>query len=442
MNLFSRDFYRQWLASRPNLAKMGANAGWLFVDKATRLPVALLVAVWLARHLGPLGMGELGYAVAFAGIFAAGAGLGIDGLTIRELVNEPSHRDEILGTTFFLKGIAGVASFIGTAAAIWLIRSDDVRWLVIIVAIGPIFQAFDAADYWFQSQVQSKYVVWVQNPAFLVVSASRIALILAHAPVAAFAWAALAETALSSLSAAAVFRARIGKLSSWRFVSARAGTLLRDGWPLAVSAVLSMTYLRVDQVLLGQMLGDKEVGVYSVAVRLAEILTLVSMVIYASTLPSILEAKRVSDELFYERLQKLYNLMVFIGYAVAIPTTVFSGVIINKLFGSEYEHAAPMLTILTWSSVMMNLGIARSGFLTAMNWTRLHLASAVIAAVCNIVLNVLLIPRYGGVGAAIASLCAYWFGSHGSCLIFRPLRKTAGMMLKALVWPNVWRERL
>lgn len=442
MKLLSRDFYRQWLESRPNLAKMGANAIWLLADKAIRLPVALFVAVWVARYLGPDGMGAIGYAIAFSGLFAAAAGLGIDGLTIRELVNAPEDRDRILGTAFFLKLAAGAVSFVATVGAIWLVRHDQDRWLVAIIAIGPLFQAFDVADYWFQSRVQSKYSVLAQNPAFLAVSASKVVLILCDAPLIAFAFAALAETAVASLSVAIAFRARVGKISAWRFAKEHATTLLRDGWPLALSAMVGMIYLRVDQVMIGEILGTKEVGIYSVAVRLAELLTLLSMVIYASTLPSIIEARRISDELFYERLQKLYNLMVFVGYAVAIPTTLFSGFIIRTLFGPEYERAAPMLTILTWSSVMMNLGIARSGFLTAMNWTRLHLASAVLAALLNIGLNLLLIPRYGGTGAAIGSLVAYWFGAHGSCLLFRPLHKTSRMMLKAIVWPNVWRERI
>jgi O-antigen/teichoic acid export membrane protein len=73
-----------------------------------------------------------------------------------------------------------------------------------------------------------------------------------------------------------------------------------------------------------------------------------------------------------------------------------------------------------------------------MNWTRLHFVSSVFAAACNILLNLWLIPRYGGSGAAIASLFAYWIGSHGSCLVFKDLRKTAWMMTKALIYPKIW----
>ncbi|HEX5064284.1 MAG TPA: polysaccharide biosynthesis C-terminal domain-containing protein, partial [Kofleriaceae bacterium] len=127
-----------------------------------------------------------------------------------------------------------------------------------------------------------------------------------------------------------------------------------------------------------------------------------------------------------------------VGYAVAIPVTVLSPWIITGLFGAAYERAAPMLTVLVWASVVTNLGIARSGFLTAMNWTRLHFASSVLAALANVLLNLWLIPRYGGVGAAIASLIAYWIGSQGTCLLFKPLRRTAWMMTKALLWPKIW----
>jgi O-antigen/teichoic acid export membrane protein len=436
----TRAYWRQWLSDRPNLHRMGANAGWLFVDKALRLPVALIVSIALARYLGPDRQGVLAYAIAFAGLFSVVAGLGLDGITVRELLATPQERDRVLGTSFLLKLLGGAASLVITLIAIVAARPGDTAMIgfVAIIAAGTLFQAFDVADYYFQSQIQSKYTVFATAPVFFALSALKIVLVVVNAPLVAFVWASFADIALASLSVAIMFRSRIAPFSQWRFIAARAKTMLSDSWPLALSAAVGMLYLRIDQVMLGQMLGDEEVGVYMVAVRIAEILMMSAMVIYSSTLPSILEARHISDELFYERVQKLYNLMALMGYAVAIPVTIFSHWIITGLFGESYARAAPMLVVLTWASVITNLGIARSAFITAMNWTRLHFASAVFAALANVLLNLWLIPLYGGVGAAFASLAAYWIGAHGVCFVFKPLHKTGWMMTKALVWPKIW----
>jgi O-antigen/teichoic acid export membrane protein len=419
---------------------MGANAGWLLADKALRMPISLGLSVLIARYLGPDNQGQLGYALAFAGLFSVVANLGVDSLIVRELLATPEDRESVLGTAFVLKLLGGICTLIACVVSIAIVRSDDPTtiWFVGIIAAATVFQAFDVTDGYFQSQVQSKYTVMAQAPVFLALSLLKVGLVVWQAPLAAFAWVSLADIALASLAVAVMFRARVQPWSRWRFSIERAKALLRDSWPLALSAAVSMLFLRIDQVMLGQMLGDEEVGTYMVAVRIAEILMVASITIYSSTLPSILEAERLDENLFYERLQKLYNLMVFIGYAAAIPITLCSDWIITTMFGESYARAAPMLTALVWGSVMTNLGVARSAFLTAMNWTRLHFATAVLAAVVNILLNLWLIPIYGGVGAALASLAAYWVASQGSCLLFRPLNKTAWMMTKALVYPKIW----
>jgi O-antigen/teichoic acid export membrane protein len=419
---------------------MGKNAGWLLADKLIRMPISLGVGIWIARYLGPDRLGQLSYATAFAALFSAVASLGLDAIAVRELLHRPDEKDEVLGSVFFLKLLAGCATFAVTVAATLVVGHVDAqtRLLVEIIAAGTIFQSFDVIDYWFQSRVESKNTVLAQNPTFLALSIVKVVLVVTKAPLTAFAWVATAEVAASALSLVLVFHLKHQTMRRWVFRWATARRLLADSWPLIFSLMVGMIYLRIDQVMLGQMVGTEEVGIYSIAVRLAEIWYIVPHALYSSTLPSILEAIKISDELFYERLQKLFNLMVFIGYAVAIPVTFLSGWVVTFLFGRSYAAAGPMLAILIWGGVATNLGIARSAYLTARNWQTLHFVAAVFGAVSNVVLNLWLIPRYGGIGAAIASCIAYWIAGHGSSFVFRRLRKTAFMMTRALVYPRIW----
>jgi O-antigen/teichoic acid export membrane protein len=228
------------------------------------------------------------------------------------------------------------------------------------------------------------------------------------------------------------------RFRDWSGSPRNAWGLFKDSWPLMFSGMVIVVYLRIDQVMLGEMAGNEELGIYSVAVRLAEVWFFIPTIIYWSVFPSIVEAKRTSDELFYERLQKLYNLMALTAYAVAVPVAFLAQWLVPTLFGEAYARGGLMLAVLIWANIFMSLEMARTSFLNAMNWTRIHLVTVSLGCALNIVLNYFLIPIYGGMGAVIASLIGYWFAAHGSCFLFKPLFRTGFMLTKALVYPKIW----
>lgn len=433
-------FIRKRVEGRHDLQKVISNTGWLFGDKILRMGMGLLVGAWVARYLGPAQFGLLSYAGAFVALFSAIATMGLDGIVVRNIVRDPSCRDRAIGSAFALKFVGGVVTLFLSLVTILILRPDDsiTHWLVVIAGAATIFQAFDAIDFWFQSQVQSKYTVYARNGAFLAVTAVKVGLLLLKAPLVAFAWANFAEIAVGGFALVIAYQKAGNNIISWEISRDYAKTLLRDSWPLILSSVMTMIYMRIDQVMLGQMAGDQEVGIYSAAVRLAEAWYFVPMAVASSTFPSIVEAKALGEERFYKRLQKLYNLMAFMAYAVAVPATFLSGWAIEILFGAAYSKAGPMLAVLIWAGIFTNLGVARSSFLTTMNWTRIHFMTVSLGCVINIALNYVLIPKYGGMGAVLASLGAYWFAAHGSCFIYKPLRKTGYMLTKAMIYPRFW----
>jgi O-antigen/teichoic acid export membrane protein len=437
---FLPEFIRTKVEGRHYLQNVISNTGWLFFDNILRMGVGLVVGVWIARYLGPDRYGQLSYALAFVVLFSSLANLGLDSLVVRNIVRSPSTKDEILGTVFVLKLLGGAVAFGITMIAILLLRPADhlTHWLVGITAAGLVFQAFDSIDYWFQSQVRSKLTVIAKNIVFLFLSAVRIVLVITKAPLIAFAYAGLAETILGAMGLLAAYQVNGGYLKAWRATLGMAKELLRDSWPLIFSGIVSMIYLRIDQVMLGEIAGNKEVGIYSVAVRLAEVWYFIPTALYSSVLPSIVEARAISEGLFYDRLQKFYNMMALIGYAIAIPVTFMAGWIVELLFGQAYGRASAMLAVLIWAGLFVNLGVARSAFLMTMNWTRVHFVTVSLGAFINIVLNYVLIPRYGGMGAVIASCVAYWVAAHGSCYLYKPLVRTGNMITRAMIYPRIW----
>lgn len=417
-----------------------SNAGWLFGNKILGMTLGLLVGVWLARYLGPEQFGLYSYAFAYVTLFMPIALLGLDDIVIRNIVRDPTCRDETLGSCFALKLLAGFLLFVCLISSIALLRPDNdaAQRMIWIMAIGSVFQAFTTVEHWFYSQVQSKYIVWAQSGSFIVCSVVRIVFIVIGAPLYIFAWVVVAESCIASCGVLALYLTTGNKIATWQIKYSRCRELLRESWPLMFSSMMMMLYMRIDQVMLGNMVSSKEVGVYSVAVRLAEVWLAIPAVIFSSVFPSIIEARRMGDDIYYSRLQKLYNVMVLVNYTVAIPVTLLASLVVNILYGAEYVAAGPMLAVLVWANLFSSLELARSSFLTTMSWTKLNFITLLLGAIANIILNYFLIPLYGGMGSAIASCISYWLAAHGTCFLFKPLHRTGNMLTKALAYPKVW----
>jgi O-antigen/teichoic acid export membrane protein len=433
-------FIRQKLEGRQQLQKIIGNTGWLFVDRIVRMGVGLVVGVWLARYLGPDRYGLLSYTLAFVALFSPLASLGLEDIVVRDIVRDPSYKDETLGTAFVLKLIGSMVSFGVAVGTIIFLRQGDsqIHWLVGIIAAGSIFQVFSIIECWFNSQVQAKYSVFAKSTAFFVCTVIKVALILSSASLTAFALVSTLEIAIGSIGLVVAYESKGGSFKNWQGGLKRARSLLKDSWPLAFSIIAMTIYQRIDQVMLGNMVGNKEVGIYSVAVRLAEIWIFIPTAIYWSVFPSIVKAKTVNDDQFYTQLQKFYNLMALSAYVIAIPVTVLAQWLVGFLYGEAYARAGLMLSILIWANIFTFLELARSSFLATMNWTKAYFVTVMLGAILNIALNFVLIPKYGGLGAASASLIAYWFAVHGSCFLFKPLFKTGTMMTRAMIYPKIW----
>ncbi|MBI2355166.1 MAG: flippase [Deltaproteobacteria bacterium] len=378
-----------------------------------RMGVGLLVSVWVARYLGPAQFGMLSYATAFVALFGALATLGLDGIVVRELVRNPDDSQEILGTAFALRLAGGLlALLMAVAVASWLRHGEQtLRWLVAIIAAGAVFQAFDVIDFWFQANVLSKHTVMAKNAAFSVASLARVGLILSHAPLILFAGVSLLEVVLGAAGLIIVYRRNGGFPGEWRSNAARCRRLLGDSWPLILSGFSVAIYMKIDQVMLGEMAGDRVVGIYSSAIRISEIWYFLPMIIVSSVFPAVIQAKERDEGLYVRRMQRLFRLMTAISLAIAVPMTFLSEWVVVTLFGQGFAAAAPVLAIHIWAALFVFLGVAQGPWDLAENLTRLALFRISSGAFINVVLNVFLIPAYGAVGAAVATVVSQAFAA-------------------------------
>jgi polysaccharide transporter, PST family len=258
-------------------------------------------------------------------------------------------------------------------------------------------------------------------------------MILMHAPLLFFAYAYLTEILTGSIMLIIMFNVNHLSILRWKLNLSLAKSLLHDSWPLMLSGIVIMIYMRVDQILLGSMLGNKSVGLYSAAVRISEITYFIPMAMSSSVYPSLINAKKSDETKYKQRLQLYYIIVALLSILFIITTFGFAKPFIFLLYGSKYAGAVPALQIHIWTTLFVFIGVANNfTYMIIENYQRLQLFNSIIGASTNFLLNIILIPYFGVTGAAIAAL-----GGQGSAffsqIFFPKLRKNFFLQFRALI---------
>lgn len=384
------------------------NTSWLFTEKVLRMFVGLFVGVWVARYLGPTKYGLLSYAQSFVSLFLLFSTLGLDSIIVRELVKDESQRDVLLGTGFALKLLGSIFVLSFLLVGLRFTANDMfTNKLILTIAFGLIFQSFNVIDFYFQSIVMSKFVVSVNIFFFFVSSIIKFVLIIYKAPLIAFAFVIVLDSFFVALGYIFIYVHKNLSFRRWSFNYGKAKQLLWESFPLILAGAVNSVYMRIDQVMIKDMLGLADVGNYSVAVKLTEVWFGIGVVFCNSIFPAIVKAKEVSRAFFHNRLYQLLRMLNVLSYSLSIVVFLFSDRIILLLFGNRYLAASSVLTVHIFSTIFVYMGVVSGRWLIAEGKVKLNLYRNILGLLTNVSLNYILISRMGIVGAAIASLLSY-----------------------------------
>ncbi|MBD3795420.1 MAG: flippase, partial [Epsilonproteobacteria bacterium] len=332
----------------------------------------------------------------------------LDGIVVRELVKDESRRDELIGTAFWLKLIGAFAVLLILAIAINFTSNDHyTNILVFIIASATVFQSFNVIDFYFQSKVLSRYVVFANIISLFASSVVKIALILYEAPLIAFALVVLFDSFVLTCGFIYFYFKQSQLLKNWKFNIFLAKKLLKDSAPLIIAGVINSIYMKIDQVMIKEMFDSTQVGYYAAAVKLSEVWFGIGVLICNSLFPAIVNAKKVSEEFYYKRIQNLFLFLIIISYSLSIAVYFLSDYIISFLYGQEFIAASSILAIHIFSAIFVYLGVSSGRWLISENKTMLNFYRNLFGMIINILLNLYFIPKYGIIGAAYASLIAY-----------------------------------
>lgn len=439
---------RGWLEKvRPLLEHAGfrryaANTGWMMGERVLRLLAGVFVYVWVARYLGPADFGRLNYAQSIVVLLGPIASLGLDSVVFKRLVNAEEESMVLLASSFFMKMIGSLCLLVfAVLLAFALDAEEGVDSLMMVIAVGAVFQTFNVLEFYYQARTQGRTVAIVNTAALMIGSIARISFILLKLPLIWFGLSIAFDSLLIAFFYLLVVRVdRPFKRPSTEALinPALMRSLLKEALPLMLSSFVILVYLRIDQIMIQSMIGSSAVGEYAAAARISEAWYFVPMVIGTSLFPAILRARSISDQLYRLRLRRLYALMAWLGIIVGIVITFSSGWLVPALFGKDYTSAIRVLTIHVWAGMFVSLGVAGGRWLLAEGLQLYSAVNTTIGALLNVLLNFAWIPSMGIEGAAWATLVSYAVASFLAMGLFSRTRGNFRLMTGSLLGIGVF----
>ena len=386
--------------------KLLGNSMWLFIDKLVRLIVGLFIGVLVARYLGPERMGIWNYCIAIFTFFIIFPSLGMEYISPREFVNRKEEAEKLLNTVLKIKFVGATLGIVFSVLFMGLFKgfSSYLIPLIFILTSGYLFQSFDVIDFYYQSRLEQRKAVIARMVAFLFVSGYKFYLVQSDAPLIWFVASSTIDFGIGAIGLLYSFKKSPIRLRITLFDWKLAKELLKDSLVFSVSALVIVIYYKVDQVMITEMIGGQENGIYSIAIRIHELFVFLPAVLVSSFLPVITQKYQENDLEFKASLKQLYTVLTYLAIVFTIGVWVLGPFVMKFLYGEEYNGSGEILQYagLGFYSVFMGMGIGN--YLIIRNKKRFVLLKSLIGLVVNIVLNLWLIPKMGINGAIIASI--------------------------------------
>jgi O-antigen/teichoic acid export membrane protein len=411
------------------------NTSWLFVSKIFSFISVIFINVYIANYLGPDKYGLLIYSSSIVIMFLPIAMIGLNDIVVKELVKikEKVEINNVLGTAFFLKLIFGLVSLILLIILVLTFQDDyQTRYLIAIFSFYLLLQSLEVLDFFFQSEVKSRFVVYGRIIALLVTGIIKILLIVYEAELALFAFAMVLELLLTHIVVLWFFYKNGFSFFSWKFKKSLAKSLLKRSWPLFLSGLMFVIYIKIDQIMVKEILGNHSAGVYAVAITLSEAWYFIPNIIVSSLFPAILLAKKGKQEVYHKKMINLYSFLFWAAIIISIIITFFGDFIISYLYGKAYDGASLIFKIYIWSNVFFFINVLSSKWLVTEGYYLHSFYRNIIGAIINVLLNFFLISKYGLTGAAISTLISYSVVAIFYDLFFKELRINLRLKLKSM----------
>ncbi|TGK57187.1 flippase [Leptospira kanakyensis] len=410
------------------------NSLWFFFDKVFKLAIGFTVSVLLIRYFGPEWFGKYNFLNSIVVLFSVLISFGSEGILIKLLVSEKENKNEILAATFWIHTGFSFIAFIASFFVLYVLRPDSGLYsYFFLLSLPSIFRCFSVVRYVYEALLQIKVVVIIENSVFFSISFIRFLMIIYEYPIEYIFVSFALEGIFASLGLFFYYRIQNGSFLNYKPKLNIIKKILYDSFPIFVSSFAVIVYMKVDQIMIGTMLGDSHLGIYSVGVRLSEFWYFIPIGLSSSFFPILIQLKKEISNQYLNRFLLLHSILFWIAFTGAVMIQFSGNVLVSYLYGINFENSAAVLKIHIWTAIFVFLGVAGSNYFILENLQKLTVYKSLIGLFTNIILNFFWIPTFGIIGAAYATLISQFCANTLFLIFFKQLHPLLKMQFNSLI---------
>jgi O-antigen/teichoic acid export membrane protein len=390
------------------IKKVITNSSWMIGQNIYFMIIGVFVTAVVARYFGPDNYGKFNYVVATVSLFTAVSTLGMETLTVKAIVDKKYEEGTVLFTSLILSIAGSVLLIFSSNISIYFLSKGNTLFLQMcfLYSLALSMNTLGIFEYWAQAKMALKFVSVAKMISFTIISLLKLSVVYYKGSLLAYTFLFLIDAMISGTAIVLFYYFNRDDKTKWKFNVNLAKEILLKCWPIAISGLMVTIYMKIDQVMLGTMIASKvEVGIYSAAANVAAMWYFVPTAIITSFKPIVMKYKADGSILRYSSTTKLlYSIVTWTGIGFGILISISAPLIIKILYGSAFIKAASVLTISVWAGTFALLGSARSIWLVCENLQKYTMVYSLAGCITNVILNFILIPKYGAYGAAFATL--------------------------------------
>lgn len=420
------------------LKKVIENSSWIVSQNIFTMILGVFITAVIARYLGTEKYGTFNYVLSIVSLFSGIAAVGINHIAVKDLRYSSNDEYKILGTSFVIRIIVAIVLVVISEITIFILNGKDTTILIIGILLSSmmVFNCFEVIDYYNTATMQVKYSAIAKFISYIVLAISKILVVVLDLGIIWYTVTYVLEFLVYAVILCIsykVIKSKNNEKCKWYFDFKYAKKLMSRSWYYALASIMVTIYMRIDQAMLGTYFTNKsKVGIYSAAVRIAEMWTFVPNAIITAMKPAIIEYKKNNEEKYKETLNKLYLITSIVCLSFSIVIIIFGKLIISILYGAEYINAYKSLYILiigTWFGIIGNVHYV---WMVCEDKGKYTLFYSFSGSILNVIANIFLIPRYGDIGAAIATLASQLIANVFSFAIFKKTRVLTKYAIKSI----------
>ena len=384
------------------------NTVWLSVSNFGGRLIKAGVVIYAARVLGASEWGVFSYATTLAAFFTLFVDPGLNAIVMRDAgKSNEKDRFALFSTAFIIK------LFLIAIAVLFIIfigpSFSTLPGATMLLPIAALIIVFDVLRECFSALIRSMEKMEWEAGIYILTNIAIVIfgfMFLLVSPTAhSFGWGYVIGTAAGTIIAAIALRRYLKKMFS-HFSAKLIKPIFKAAWPFAATSALGFLLTSTDVLIISWILTATDVGVYSAAVRIVQMFYLVPMIFQYSALPLFSRLARKDDPKFRIAFEQILGIVFLMSIPLAIGGAILGTQVMQLVFGSSYGAGGLSLKILMLTMLVDFPSMILSGAIFAYGQQKSLVISSIIGGITNVVLDLVLIPRFGIAGSAVATIIA------------------------------------